>query len=415
VGISHQSSQMDQTAAGWKCPPYRSNLPLVGYVLSELESLTWIRIPGIITNSVLSGAFSVDRQSSERIDLLRFLLIVGVVFVHAHATGADFQDSDVAAQDVGDVVFWVQNYISQVVARISVPLFYLMSGYLFFYTFSGSASEYFKKLKSRLRTLLIPLIFWNLFVLGVFILLQAFPTTANFFKGSKEEILASFTVFDYLNAIFGTKSVPIAYQFWFIRDLIVIVLLTPLINLILKHLPYAFLTLLGLAWFFEIWRFHVPSAEALLFFSIGAFLAIKQYRFFAFDAYEKPVFLIYLGLSIADVLTKESWFNDQLHRLGIVFGILSIVCLTKHILEQEQAKRILLQLSPISFFIFAAHEPFLTGIQKVFYKVFNSTTDLAVMTIYFASPIIVIAVCIASFTLLNAALPRFTKLITGGR
>lgn len=99
-----------------------------------------------------------DTLQSQTIAFLRFPLIVGVVLLHS-----GFDNIELAEHPVCDNVSYL---LSQVVATIAVPLFFFISGYLFFCKidkFDGRV--YVGKLKKRARTLPIPYIFWNLFTI----------------------------------------------------------------------------------------------------------------------------------------------------------------------------------------------------------------------------------------------------------
>lgn len=107
-----------------------------------------------------------DRLMSEVFDYLRFPLIIGVIFIHnASSTiltgGQEFGD-------VGElpIFYYVSTFFSQVISRIAVPLFFLMSGYLFFYkveTFDNSI--YLQKLRKRFKSLFVPFFLWTTFFL----------------------------------------------------------------------------------------------------------------------------------------------------------------------------------------------------------------------------------------------------------
>lgn len=104
-----------------------------------------------------------DELLSKTISWLRFPLIVGVVFIHFNFIA----DEEITIRGVEYTINspqWLTYFItfcSSVLPRISVPLFFFMSGFLFFYRTEFNAESYKKKLKSRSRSLLIPYILWN--------------------------------------------------------------------------------------------------------------------------------------------------------------------------------------------------------------------------------------------------------------
>lgn len=217
----------------------------------------------------------LDKESSERLSIIRFPLIVGVVFIHSYSSTVGFAADTIGLTESNLFVDFVRDLISQGVARVAVPLFFLMSGYLFFLGFDFSKQTYLEKIKSRVKSLLIPFLFWNLITLFVVALAQAIPVTRQYFSGNNE-LIASFGCWEYVQAIFGIERTPISYQFWFIRDLMVLVLLSPIVYFINRQVSKFFIFILFGCWFLGVSLWHVPSIEALFFFALGASLAHKK-------------------------------------------------------------------------------------------------------------------------------------------
>ena len=352
----------------------------------------------------------LDPILSKRIDLLRFPLIVGILFLHANTTTVNLADGAIGVQQTGLVASFIRSYISDVLVRISVPLFYLLSGFLFYYGFVFSKNAYLTKLKSRAQSLLVPFLFWNLLVLTLYAVAQAMPFTAPYFSGNQKPV-ASFGAFDYLNALFGFTRMPIAYQFWFIRDLMALVLLVPIIDILLKRIPYIFLFFTFTAWLFEIWPLYIPTSDAVFFFYAGALLAVKEFDVCSLDRRGNYIVALYLAMSIADVLSPDI----IVHKLGILFGVATVVYGTRLVRKNKRGVALLLALSPASFFVFAAHDPLMTVIRKLVYRLFPPSGDLGSVVLYFATPFVVIILCVATWSILVRILPVPTRIITGGR
>ena len=73
-----------------------------------------------------------EELQSKTIDFLRFPLIVGVVLIHAHITGMTIKGNDVLRGNSFPVCDTISYFFSEVVARMAVPLFFFISGFLFF-------------------------------------------------------------------------------------------------------------------------------------------------------------------------------------------------------------------------------------------------------------------------------------------
>ena len=88
--------------------------------------------------------------------LLRFPLMVGVVMIHCDIS--DQLVPELRGQWAQDVMY----FFSNIIGRFSVPMFFLISGFLFYRNGTLTHNEYASKLHHRLYTLLIPYLLWNL-------------------------------------------------------------------------------------------------------------------------------------------------------------------------------------------------------------------------------------------------------------
>lgn len=367
--------------------------------------------------NITKTKFSTDL--SNLFSIIRFPLIIGVVFIHAHVTNVGIANGKIISNiEQNTFTFLFQYYISEILARVCVPLFYIISGYLFYWNFNGLFSEYKRKIVSRIRTLLIPFLFWNLLNLGMILLGQLIPITSGYFSGIHMPTILSLNFWGIINNVFGITGYPIAYQFWFIRDLMVLILLSPILLFFIKKIPFVSILFLSIMWIFKFNWLYIPSSEAILFFMVGGFWGIKKWDIRLFDKYVKIIFLLYLIISFLDLLLVDNvnlYFYNLLHNIGIVLGIINAFCLLKSISKNNKVNKILINLSPISFFIFALHEPLLTAFRKLFYFYLNPTTSFEVLILYLGLPFFVIILCILFYKILFRSFPSLLQYICGGR
>ena len=355
----------------------------------------------------------LDPTSSERLKLLRFPLIVGVVFIHG-ACHTGLSPVNTEAVHISYPSLFIMDLISQGIARIAVPLFFIMSGYFFFLGFEWSLDQYKAKLRTRTNSLLIPFLFWNVLTLLLIALAQSFPAASSYLSG-KHGTIDSLGIYDYLNCIFGITRDPISYQFWFIRDLMILILLAPLFVLILKKIPVIFISFLLVIWLLGLRWFDIPSITAIFFFSFGAFWAISKRDLFCLDRYGKVFLLAYGIILIVDIATKDGEFHDYIHRVGILLGIVAAFYATKLALGSKKIAGFLLWASSCSFFVFAMHEPALTITKRMTYRFVAPDSDATALLLYFLLPILVIAAAMLCYHGLKALVPKFLSIISGGR
>lgn len=100
---------------------------------------------------------SVNKTDSLVINWLRFPMAFLIVLMHTPfllKTNESCYDFISAS---------THSIIAQVIAQIAVPLFFLVSGYLFFQNFtSWNGQVYKQKIYKRAKTLVLPYIVWNL-------------------------------------------------------------------------------------------------------------------------------------------------------------------------------------------------------------------------------------------------------------
>lgn len=191
---------------------------------------------------------------SKTIDNLRFPLTVGVVFIHFYIGNGLNISGITYGMENPDWYYFIVNIVSLVFAQISVPLFFVISGFLFFLGSNDFNSDlYISKIKKRVKTLLIPYILWN--VIAVVWELKCFiPFLSAYFppvelKFSVIRIINTFIcesnnmgIFIHpggeleKNATCTVENVfPIHVPFWYVRDLILLVVLTPVIYRFIKY------------------------------------------------------------------------------------------------------------------------------------------------------------------------------------
>ena len=104
--------------------------------------------------------------------------------------------------------------------RSAVPVFFIISGYLFFQNITEFKKEaYSSKVKSRIRTLLIPYLLWN-FIALTENLIKHLPVLSSVFPNIHKQII-DINFFIGAFWVMPNGGCPILYPFWYIRDLMV--------------------------------------------------------------------------------------------------------------------------------------------------------------------------------------------------
>ncbi|MBR5593423.1 MAG: acyltransferase [Bacteroidaceae bacterium] len=362
--------------------------------------------------------FSSEQLQSKVISFLRFPLIVAVVLIHTQIGTVNGVVGNLETPLPFGGAFPLYEstlyLFVQVLARIAVPLFFLFSGFLFFYKTNGFTIEnYADKLKKRVRTLLIPYLFWNiLFIVFYYISMTLFPGATEYIIGK------SYTIKEWLLTLWDSNNTgcPISFQFWFIRDLMIVVLFTPLIHLLTKKFGCLLPLLLGILWLMGLSFKTVGfSINAFFFFTLGAYFSITR-RNFVELVKPRVVFLgiLYLLLVIIVFCTKSYDWVMYVKRASILLGIVFAIAVSAVYIAKGKWK-VNTFLAESSFFIFAYHIIAIPIIRRVLLFIIPCTTDLRATILYFLLAAIAIIIGLILYYFLKKWFPKTTALITGGR
>lgn len=312
---------------------------------------------------------------SKVISVSRFPIIVGVVFIHALiiSNGTD-----------------LHYFLGNVVGRIGVPLFYIISGYLFFQRYDNSLKCYKNKLKKRIFSLLVPYLMWNF----IAYLVYAFITHTM----QPEDFVQSFWV---VNSKPGHS--PADGPLWFVRTLMMLSIISPVMYCLNKNKYTAFISLiLLLLWLIGCPGFNKGTIIGFTLFNAGAWLAIRNY-----DSYIKEPTISFFILSLFLYLTIA--FLDLqfkgipwLHNIGILIGILVFFTLPK-----IAVPNFFVNLGGASFFLYCMHEPVLVCLQTL--DVLHNRGG------YLLAIVITVSLCTTIFYLLKRLFPKVCGILAGNR
>jgi fucose 4-O-acetylase-like acetyltransferase len=351
-----------------------------------------------------------DQTTFESIEVLRFPLMILVVFVHVispepHAVNLSW--------DPDNMYTLFSELISHIIGRVAVPVFFLFSGYFFFlklHTFNRRI--YMEQIGKRCRTLLIPYLFWVMLYVLLVVLKNVILSRLGV---AEDDMYVEIKVGHYDQLLWGG---PLLFPFWYIRDLMCMVLLTPLFYLLFKYLKVAGLFLLVIT-YLMVWELNVPGlgTTAFFFFGAGAFMGQYKYDLMALGMNYKGLIVltsvISLGLAADHHATAgfEYWV-----RPFVIAGVVAVLYLGNLLVKTIQLKSHLLTLSSSVFFIYAVHSIYIINwLKGGFAKSSLSAHGWGRLLIYFTIPIVCMLTCLCLYQLVKYFFPKLLALSTGGR
>lgn len=346
-------------------------------------------------------------------DKLRTLSLISIIFVLYIHSG--FHADEIKGMLMNDRV---QEFISGMMGRCAVPLFYVISGYLFFLKVPEGMKSIYGKMRKRVRTLVVPYIIGCLFFVGFGVLMAVLPGVSKYMNSSVMPLFSK-PIGEILRSIFydAGNGTPCAFQLWFLRDLILIVATSPLWYLCLKHLKWGFVAVVFVLTYFDVP--HVPFLS-LFWFVLGGQLTKVKIEMGGVNGVINIGLLalcLFLVLSIVELFFPEmiDWKSLRIPiiLIGIVgtWGLYDAVVGKNFSLLQHQWLTTACQ---FTFFIYIFHEPTLNIVRKLIVVVLGKN-EFGYMASYLISPWIFTVCAVFAGLLFRKYLPRVYDVCTGGR
>lgn len=341
-----------------------------------------------------------EKLRSESLNLLRFPLAVVVLIIHVF----NFNDPNLLGQEITpdttpifqEICYFIDGFLR----GQSVPIYFFISGYVFFLGITLTRDVYKQKLRNRVKTLLIPFLIWETLALLPWAVTQLLPVNFSVSPPS----------FNYVYP----QNLPL----WFIRDLMIVVIFTPAIYWLLTHTRHYVICLLGLTWFaLTYWDLERTNqlVTAFFFFSWGAYMSVnKKDMLVEFGKFARMSVVLYLIFSMAYVASMH-WFPDAsttIKRLNIFIGLPFAYNFASWLLRHKICTPNTF-LTAASFFIYISHWLIFGKVLKLIILFTHPATDLEILAAYIATILLTLGILLSVFWLLRRYAPNLLKVVAG--
>lgn len=377
------------------------------------------------------GKNSQSRLTSDVIKAIRLPLALMVVYIHSFGEPKviDTFSIDYLHLSLFDVYNLIRVAITQVITHCAVPIFYIISGYLFYQKLSIWNLEVWKqKMKKRIKTVGLPYVVW----ITIMIIYTVAMLTAGCLLHGKpwSRIVEWFSTngwwhlyldchvwnIDRLNLV-GLPmpaSSPILTPFWFMRDLIIVLAITPIIYWAIKKLNFLFVLLSAASYITGVWiPLSAPCVDAVLFFSIGGYIAIEKNDLVSWMRKFKVISYI-LSIVLLPFMIYYNGHNTDVGNVIYPFYVLAMCGAVLNLIAAiEKRSNLILfkKYSDTTFFIFASHVFLLTYVRSVLHLVTGRVGVLGDIIEYLITPVMTVAICIVICRIIQKRYPRLATVL----
>ena len=335
----------------------------------------------------------INKEVGKRIAMLRFLMIFGIIMLHTppHVDINNLQ---------GSAFYTIIAFFQSAVFRSTVPLLTFISGYLLFS--SGADLNVKKLLQKKGMTLGVPFLVFNLGLLAIVYLLQQRAHAAVMY----EIYLPKANAVQWVNAALGVTASPINYPLYFLRDMCVIILISPAMGMFLRQSPMVGLVLLFTFFMYNVDGDFVLRNNMPINFYLGGLIAIWKVDSQRLDRHAKLFLGVFIGACGAMVLFKVRNTNY----LGFVAPVL--IWPAASLIVNTRFGTWAAKMGQYSFFMFIAHAPLVA----ISWKMLPAHPNEITLVIYWvAAPVLITTLLVNISRMAMYLAPKSFALITGAR
>lgn len=353
--------------------------------------------------------------------------MVLLVYVHAFNLHPRYLWASTLVEESATWDRVLQYLLANGLLRFRIPILFAISGYLFAWRDDGR-EPYRSRVLRRARTLGIPYLAWSAIAIAITFALEQWSVTRGYVAA------AGLSPFQPQAIFIGQHSAqqlltrwliePAAFQLWFLRSLLLLVLLYPLIKTAVMKWPRAFFTVAVLYWL----PGSGPSlfdSEGLLFYAFGVWLAVRDVDVVAKPAWVRVRLFGVLWLLLCAVRTWMAFaFHEYstsittpmllMYRASEVLGLLTVWYGLDGLAQQAMRRAWFRWLTGFSFIIYALHVPLLNYATEAALAL-GASVPLINWWTYVFVPLAVCALAVLVGAALRRVSPPVYSVLTGGR
>lgn len=329
-----------------------------------------------------------------------FTFVFSMIVIWVHSANAEIY---LGWTNEAWFLYNLEDFMSNVVGQIAVPGFFMMSSYLFFRNYAPE--KLMSKWYTRIRTVLVPFIVWNfLYYLGY--------AAASRISGLSDIVGKGIVPFNLMAAGDAILNYTYNYVFWYLYQLILLILLAPVLYEIIRRKYLAWAAAGVILWAISLGiRLPYLNLDALLYYGTAAYFAIHG-RKYVEGKWDKKRFFTGVMLAAAGVL----FFVLAQKGARVVFVVLHRLFIPAALWEMVDEKWLFpaRKWMKNGFFLYAVHFAFVRLINKTGAEVLPHVLAVP-LTLYLLMPFFCVVISNAlAWAIKKVSMPLW-GLLTGGR
>ena len=345
----------------------------------------------------------ITKETSKKITFTQVIFTIMVVYIHAY--NLDIY-AITNAGGISSVCYYLERIMYYVTA-VAVPGFFFLSGYLFYATLIKE--NILKKYRSRLFSLVIPYIIWNIVGYLFWIVLENIPAIAQ--KLSTQHLWTLS-----LGSLGYAFILPVNSPLWFMRNLFAVLLLAVPVWFVVKK-KWGIIPLAGLLVVSILIRADKYNLVYDLFlFALGGYVSLHINHLFQNDT-NKTVRLISIGVLVSYIIISILLPEINLNKYGLQLPIDTLLFASVWFCINRFEKSTIMVTDHISdkrTFIYFSHSILLESMEKLFFILTGKGVAYALVD-YVVMPIITVTILVFVGGFLKKHFPKIWKILNGYR
>lgn len=338
-----------------------------------------------------------EEQFRNKITWFTFFFSLLVIWVHSYNGELFLGKTSQAVRLTA-----VERVFGDCIGQIAVPGFFLISSYLFYRNFHWNCLK--TKWISRAKSILIPYFLWN----GIYYLGYVIGSRLPFFH---QAIGKGVIPFDFVHALDAVIFHRYLYVFWYLEQLILLIMLAPILYVVLKN-RWSGIIFLSIV-FYAVWKaadFPYLNEDALFYYGTGAFLALQGRQFEKEWKIQHGVLgFILIGIGLLNLYFTRKYFlpgTTVLYRILVPLGLLTAV--------NEKWLKPAKPWMEDNFFLYAIHFSFVRLLNKTAAMLLPSLLAVPLI-LYLTMPVLMAFISYRAASALKVYFPEFWNVLNGGR